>query len=100
VQTLLVQASDVNAVVEKSPVLDAWRLEDRRGDLLFAWCPRCRDYHVHGGGRFLGDGDGPRVPHCVENHAGSYYVREIGLVTPAIRRDMRRKHPRGPEPVR
>jgi hypothetical protein len=83
-------------------VLSAWRLTHPKGDLLFAWCPRCKRYHTHGGGRFSGDGDGPRTPHCIENNqmvGGSYTVREVGTVTPAIRRDMRRKYPKGPDHV-
>lgn len=49
------------------------------GQLIFR-CPVCGDVHYHGGGGpFLGDGDGNRVPHCIKNadYPYSFTLREV-----------------------
>lgn len=77
-----------------APELPAYRITAGSQARLIVFCEACRDYHFHG------NGDGHRVAHC---HISSspyrqtgYVLRESGPVTAAIRRDFRRRRPRGP----
>lgn len=72
----------VAPTISKMPVVKCERVfvDDGTGLLQF-WCPFCRRYHVHGGGKNPGDGDGHRAAHCHERSspflASGYILKEI-----------------------
>ena len=74
------------------------------GQQLAVWCWWCRDWHYHGGGIGGDDGSGHRWAHCFGVRAErspyaktGYFLKYAGPVTPEIRKDMKRRRPRGVE---
>jgi hypothetical protein len=49
----------------------------RHGQHLTVTCPWCGAPHHHSAGPRLGDGDGPRAPHC--HQGGHYHLVEVSL---------------------
>jgi len=82
--------------VKAPPTLPAYRVTARNQIRLIVFCKHCKDYHFHGGG-------GHCVAHChvatSPYLATGYILQEVGEITAAIRRDFRRRRPRGPGPV-
>jgi hypothetical protein len=80
------------------PRLPAYRITAGSQSRLIVYCEHCRDYHFHG------VGDGHRIAHChVESspyRQTGYTLIEVGPATAAIRRDFRRRRPRGPAALR
>jgi hypothetical protein len=90
----------VNAVlVRETPTLNAYRYTQRGCVNLVAHCCYCRTWHFHGAGRTRGAADGHRVAHCYlatsPYQETGYYLHEVGVATPEVRRDVKRRHARG-----
>jgi formylglycine-generating enzyme required for sulfatase activity len=71
-----------------TPTLDAYRSPG--GGQLWVWCEHEHRWHYHGAvGPAPGDGDGDRYSHCACRCSplrGGYALREVGPLTPAVRR--------------
>ena len=71
------------------------------GKSLIVWCAHCRRWHSHGRGNGGSDGDGHRAAHCIEPESPysrtGYALRHAGPATDEMRRDLRRRKPRGLE---
>jgi len=101
----------------KAPVLDAYRTPDGQ---LAVWCEHDRRWHWHGACDTtapcprpkrrlvlagtpcrcpVGNGDGHRVAHCLDPKSPydttGYVIREVGPLTPAVRRAHKPRRTRG-----
>ena len=75
------------------PVIHCWR----DGDYAVLWCARCRNYHKHG--IRPEENLTSRLSHC--DTAYDYILSvTLGDLPDAVRRDMERTYPRGPEVAR
>ncbi|MEU9641319.1 hypothetical protein [Streptomyces sp. NPDC048188] len=86
-----------------TPVLPAYRTSD--GGALLVWCEHESQWHVHGAvSDTPGAGDGDRAAHCAcprsPLRSTGYVVREVGPLTPGLKRQHRpaRGRHRCPEP--
>lgn len=74
-----------------APILQAY--DD--GVHYAAWCSHCERYHLHS------RANGRRVAHCSDTRSPywrtGYVIQLAGVVSDAMRRDLKRRRPRGPE---